>query len=484
VLTPNFGGDIYVSGSIIGVFLAALSLGYSTGGWVADRWPRRELFAFLILAAGLFAAMAPTLKDPLLEVTQAAITDRRWGACAYALLLYGPSTILLGMVSPFAIRLSGRRLAEMGKVSGRLYALSTFGSIFGTLFTSFYWIAWWPVSRITLTTGLILCALGVGLGAAALLAGARERARGSDPVSARCLLPLLLLLAPEACAAERELYQKETLYHRVIVTEDGTWRTLKFNRAGQSGMSLRDSLRSEFRYTDAFHLVPVYQPKLRRVLFIGLGAATGPKQFRAFYPDIAVDTVEIDPEVVEVAKRYFRFNPDAKTKVTVSDGRVFLNSTRETYDAILVDAYYADAIPFHLTTIEFVRLVKRRLAPGGVAFFNMIGGLEDRASKMVRSEWKTVRRVFSHCAVFPVLEEGESPRSYSRERVRNVILIATDGPPLSPSEVARRAARLKNSRLPHLERIAAALLTTELAAADVPLLTDDFAPVNNLVPVP
>jgi spermidine synthase len=399
------------------------------------------------------------------------------------------------MVSPFAVRLSARNMADMGKVSGRLYALSTFGSIFGTLFPSFYWIAWWPVSRITVTTGWALVALGVLLLLTARL-GRRtlpqtEALLEREPeapasLSLRCLLPLgmaLALLPSPAQAQDRVIYQKDSLYHRVVVTEDSKWRTLKFDRHGQSGMLLKDPLRSEFRYTDGFHLAPVYQPKLRRVLFIGLGAGTGPKQFREFYPHVSVDAVEIDPEVVSVAKKYFQFAPDAKTKVHVIDGRVFLNTTRETYDAIFVDAYYAEAIPFHLTTVEFMRLLKRRLAPGGIAVFNMIGSLDGRASRLMRSEWKTITRVFPTCAIHPVIEEGETPRSFSRERIRNVMMVATDSPALSREEVIQRAAKLKNPRIPFFSSIAASLVTTTLQVADVPLLSDDYAPVNNLVPV-
>lgn len=484
ILIPNFGGDIYVFGSIIGVFLAALSLGYYAGGRVADRFPTLALLGALIVAAGLFAVAIPTLREPFLIPAREWIPDPRWGACAYTLLLFGPSTFLLGMVSPFAIRLSARRVGEVGRVSGRLYALSTFGSIFGTLFTSFYWIAWWPISRIVTTTGWTLCGLGAAMLAVAALGRDRKPARLSGLALLARLAPLSLPLLPApALAADRVLYEKESLYHRIVVTENARWRTLKFNRSAQSGQAVKDPLRSEFAYTDAFHLAFVYQPNIKRVLFIGAGAATGPKQFRSFYPEVSVEVVEIDPEVIEVAKRYFSFAPDSRTTVHVADGRLFLNRAQGTYDAIIIDAYYADAIPFHLTTVEFVRLVNRRLAPGGVAIFNMIGGMEGRASRLVRSQYKTIREVFPTCGVFPVLEEGETPRTYPRERIRNVMLVATQGAALSAAEIARRAARLKNARLPFLGSIAAAFHPGTLTTRDVPLLTDDFAPVNHLIPV-
>jgi len=213
------------------------------------------------------------------------------------------------------------------------------------------------------------------------------------------------------------------------------------------------------------------------------GAATGPKQFRSFYPELQVDVVEIDPEVVSVAKRFFSFEPDARTSVTVQDGRRFLVTTRNQYDAIIVDAYYAESIPFHVTTVEFMQLLKRRLNPGGVGIFNMIGSVAGEDSKLVRSEYKTIRQVFRSCGYFPILQEREQPYDYSPTDVRNVILVASEQP-LAPAEVRRRAAALKNARLPNLSPAAAAFDGRPLPTGDVPLLSDDFAPVDRLIPVP
>jgi spermidine synthase len=238
-----------------------------------------------------------------------------------------------------------------------------------------------------------------------------------------------------------------------------------------------------YAYTDAFHLAMVYRPQAKRVLFIGGGAATGPKQFRAFYPQVHVDVVEIDPVVVEVAQKYFSFKPDSRTTVTVRDGRRFLVTTRNRYDAIIVDAYYAESIPFHVTTVEFMRVLKRRLNPGGVAIFNVIGSLSGEDSKLVRSEYRTIRQVFPYCGVFPILEEWEEPDLFSATTSRNVMLVAADKA-LSPAEVRRRTAALKNARLPHLPRVAAAFTNRTLPTADVPLLSDDFAPVDRLIPIP
>jgi spermidine synthase len=282
----------------------------------------------------------------------------------------------------------------------------------------------------------------------------------------------------------REIFRRDTNYHRIIVTDDGRWLALRFDRSSQSAMLKTNPYRSGYRYTDAFHVALAYSPSARSALFIGCGAATVPKQFRKFYPQVAVDVVEIDPVVVDVAKKMFAFQPDAKTRVEIEDGRVYLAGTRRTYDLIFVDAYYADSVPFHLTTVEFMRLLKSRLTPHGVAVFNVIGSLEGSASKMVRSEYRTIGKVFPTCDVFPIIDADETPQRYSKSRVRNVIMVATAGARLRPQELSKRVARLKNSNLPALGLIAAAQYTAELPTRDVPELTDDFAPVDNLVPLP
>jgi spermidine synthase len=481
ILPPNFGQSLYVWGSIISVFLTALTLGYFFGGLAADRRPRLTSLGFVVLLAGLLVPPIPRFQEPLAEAVLRAIPDEKWAALVYALLLFGPSTILLGMVSPFAVRLASREVERIGNVAGRLYALSTAGSIVGTLFTAFYWINVARVSIITASLGWTLAALG-----ALLLGVAATRSEGRVAATRRrtgALVGAVLLLPGAAHAQGRVLFRQDTMYHRITVREDGPWRELKFDRSSQSAMLRADPLRSEYAYTDGFHLAPIFQPAMKRVLFVGEGAATGPKQFRAFYPEVQVDVVEIDPAVAEVARRFFHFQPDAQTHVTVQDGRRYLVTTRERYDAIIVDAYYAESIPFHVTTVEFMRVLKRRLNPGGVAIFNMISSMTGTNSRLVRSEYKTIRQVFPYCGVFPILHPGEDTGDYSPAVVRNIILVASEAP-LSPAEVRRRTTARKNPRLPHLTELAATFTGRPLPTDDVPLLSDDFAPVDRMIPVP
>src|SRR5438034_2742114 len=140
VLPPNFGSSLYVWGSIISVFLTALTLGYFFGGIAADRQPYLAALGLVILCSGLLVPPIPRLQQPLAEWMLARVPNVRWASLFYALLLFGPRTTLLGPVSPFAIRLTARDVQRVGNVAGRLYALSTAGSIFGPLFTAFYWM--------------------------------------------------------------------------------------------------------------------------------------------------------------------------------------------------------------------------------------------------------------------------------------------------------------------------------------------------------
>lgn len=478
ILPPNFGSDLYVWGSIISVFLTALTLGYFFGGIAADRRPHLAALGGVVLLAGLLVPPIPHYQQPLAEWILGLLPRARWSALPYALLLFGPSTVLLGSVSPFAVRLSSRDVTQVGNVAGRLYALSTAGSIVGTLFTAFYWIDVAGIHAITACVGWALVGLGALLLAVAL-ARAGKLVRGARPAIA-----CAALLLPSAARAQgRVVFHQDTMYHHIAVEDSGAWRELKFDRASQSGMLRSDPLRGMYAYTDGFHLASLYRPELKRALFIGGGAATGPKQFRAFYPGVQVDVVEIDPAVIAAARRFFSFRPDARTTVTIRDGRRFLMTTANQYDAIIVDAYYADSIPFQVTTVEFMRLLKRRLNPGGVAIFNVIGSLTGSNSQLVRSEYKTIGQAFRSCAVFPILEPGEQPHDYSLSDVRNVLLVATEQP-LAPRELRRRAAAVKNPRLPHLHEIAAAFDGRPLPTRDVPVLSDDYAPVDRMIPVP
>jgi spermidine synthase len=191
--------------------------------------------------------------------------------------------------------------------------------------------------------------------------------------------------------------------------------------------------------------------------------------------------VELDPEVVKMAKKYFNLKEDEKLKVIVEDGRVYLNRSKEKYDIIILDAYFAEAIPFHLTTKEFMDIVKKHLEPKGVVICNVIGSVSGGKSRYPRSQYKTLKRIFNTVYAFPVVYPYEKPDNYDREVSRNIILVATNEKRLSKKEIIERAKKLQNEKIPYLVPIASALITYEMKITDVPVLLDDYAPVDDLI---
>jgi spermidine synthase len=184
---------------------------------------------------------------------------------------------------------------------------------------------------------------------------------------------------------------------------------------------------------------------------------------------------------VRIAARFFRFKTDSQLKVDVRDGRMFLRRTRNKYDMIVLDAYYADGVPFHLTTKEFMRLVWDRLTPGGILMVNVIGGMEGRRSELMRSQYRTILEAFDNCLYIPVLEEDE--KELNPFMRRNIMLISVKGRAPSLDDVR---AKVKSSNSPKkriLETIMAAVPSVPPKVTNVPVLTDDYAPVDNLLHV-
>jgi spermidine synthase len=217
---------------------------------------------------------------------------------------------------------------------------------------------------------------------------------------------------------------------------------------------------------------------VRRVLLIGLGSGTIPKRFTRDYPQVSVDSVELDPVVADVAKRFFEVREDARHRIIVQDGRVYLRRTMERYDVIMLDAYFAEGIPFHLATKEFLELVREHLTPGGIVVSNIIGAITGSNSRLYRALHKTYGSVFPGLYPFPTAYSiGRDP-----SETRTIILIATARPGMRAEEILGTARRLRAERrvtLP-LDRYAQSYYDQSVAVEDVPLLTDNYAPVDIL----
>jgi spermidine synthase len=472
-LNPYFGSGIYTWASLISTVLGALTVGYFIGGWLADRIPSVAVLGVTVLIGSLYMLALPAFAQPMLEWVLAGIDDIRAGSLlASVAILFFPVTFF-GMYSPFAIRLMLRSPARSGTVSGTVYGISTIGSIVGTLGTTFYLLPSMGSRTLTLTLGGIGSLSALALialptltrrPAAAAVAAVLAIAFGVADVRANGLvdeqLRAALLKRPDGRIA-----RIETEYNDIFITKRRHELTMSFQLKGwdytESVTNLRDPDDLPVHYTRSMTTALAYPETPAKILMIGLGGGSISTYLGRAMPDVMIDTVEIDPGVINAAKRYFGIRDNGRVKYLAGDGRVFLNRNKQLYDLILVDAYHGGYVPFHLLTKEFYALLKQRLAPGGAAAFNIHDG-----TKLYLSTIKTLKEVFPAVHLYPS-GEGE------------VTMVTTAQSAPSEDTLKGRAATLQQRhsfRYPLPRLLAARIEHPSLDGAE--LLTDDFAPVN------
>ena len=453
LLAPYFGSSTVVWANIIGLILVYLSVGYWLGGRVADRRPEPRLLGLIVVVAALFVAATPFVARPILDVAVEGLDAVDVGAVVgsffAALALFAIPVTLLGAVSPFAIRLALADVGEAGTVAGRLYALSTVGSIVGTFLSAVVTIPLLGTQRTMLGSAALL------LLAAGLLLGLRWQ------LATLGVLGLLFVPAGTIKASAGLLYESESSYQyvQVVEREDGS-RALRLNE-GVAIHSLwhRDSVLTGGVW-DTFLLVPpLLDRPVERMLVVGNAGGTVARAYGELYPDVRIDGVEIDPEVTEAGRRYLGLDDNPNLRVVTADGRPHLELTDERYDVIVVDAYHQPYIPFYLATEEFFRLARERLAPGGVLALNVATVPGDE--RLPEAIGTTVLAAF--------------PQAWRWRPLRfNELLLAFDRP-VSREELTRRveaAPGAVSSLVPLFRRGLEAVVRSGRP------LTDDRAPVE------
>ncbi|HEY7127093.1 MAG TPA: fused MFS/spermidine synthase [Ktedonobacterales bacterium] len=433
LLAPYFGTSQVVWANLIGLILLYLSLGYFLGGRLADRFPSERVLALLLLVAGLFMAIIPFVSQPLLQQSVVGLGQVNVsilvGSLESVLLLFSVPVTVLGMVSPFAIRLTMREVQSAGKSSGSIYMLSTLGSILGTFLPVFLFIPTIGTRRTFLVFALVLfLAAFWGLRSSVAAWRIGQYGRGQHVSGAKAptgagrfqqavlqvalagvlLVPSSALLAAPSGplkAIPGLIYEQESLYNYIQVTQsaDGT-RQLILNE-GQAIHSIYNPQQILTGwYWDYFLAAPFFTPgfqpsQLGRVAIIGLAGGTIARQFTAVYGPIPIDGVEIDPAIVSVARQYFDMR-EPNLHVFQEDGRAFAQQTQASYDVIAIDAFQQPYIPFHLTTVEFFRTLYKHLSSNGVLTLNT--GHTQTDFRLVQAFVNTLSLVFPSVYVFLV----------------------------------------------------------------------------------
>jgi spermidine synthase len=476
VLAPHFGSSIFVWGSLISVVMAALSVGYYWGGWLSAREPSYGRLFMLLLVPGTLIFGLPFVYPPVNEWIAQADFGTRLNPLIACSIYFLPPGVFLGTISPYVIRLAATRLATVGSTAGTLYAISTCGSIFGTLLTAFYLIPLMGVSNI-------IHALGITLACLSLLVVPLVRLRGvtlGRAVTALSVIGSIIVPWPSLLWARiKTLLEKDTFYHRIRVEEDDEARYMYFDRTLQSAMNLKDPSALRLIYSRYTSLGFAFRPDAKKMLLIGLGGGSIPKKVQKEFPAMEIDAVEIDPEVAQIAKTHFNVREGKNLRIHVQDGRLFLTRTPRQYDIILLDAYYTDAMPFHLATKEFFELAQRKLTPNGIIVANLISAVTGPSGKIARAFVKTQRLIFPQTYIFA----ARRPENVSIETIQNVIIVATrDRQRLDIKDILKRASTFDKGLFPDpLKDVAIAFYDGPLSDQDVPVLTDDYAPTDNLL---
>ncbi|NLI83414.1 MAG: fused MFS/spermidine synthase [Deltaproteobacteria bacterium] len=464
ILAPYLGTSIVVWTSLIGVILGCLSLGYWWGGRIADRNPSPQNLSVIILLAAFCVAGVSVSKTMVLDWIQASSGSVHLGSTAATLILFAPPSVLLGMVSPYAVKLKMNDLGKSGRTVGSLYALSTVGSIGGTFLAGFFLIAYLGSTRI-----LILMALTLVV--TSLLASRRHlRLQG-----AMFLLMILLFLAAGAYdryLAGMDIHDVDTRYNRVMVYAglDGkTGRMMRIMttnpRAMQSAMYLDDPLELALDYTRFYRMATHFVSRLHNALVLGGGGYSFPKYLLHNFPSVSVHVVELDPQVTDLARRFFHLADTPGLRIHHEDARTFLNRNQEQFDVIFVDLFTSHyAVPFHCATVEAVKKCYEALADGGAVMANMLSALEGKDGRFLQAAFSTFAAVFPQVYLFPVSDPVD-PAEW--QNVMLVALKSTEKPIFTSKDEEL------NGLLRHL--------WTGAVSPALPVLTDDFAPVDRYV---
>ncbi|MEJ7624625.1 MAG: fused MFS/spermidine synthase [Pyrinomonadaceae bacterium] len=462
ILSPFIGTSTYVWTSLIGVILASLSVGYWYGGRLADRQPDPRILASVIFAAGSLVAITVLIKDIVMSFIAAAPVGLELKSVFAAVLLFAPASVCLGFVAPFAVRLRLTTVETTGTTVGRLYALSTVGSIVGTFAAGFVLI---PFVGSVRTLYLIAGALMIVAVSLVPLAISQKTIGGAlvlvFGIAATEVTGFLLL-------QKSGVHDIDTEYSRVQIFETIDSKTGRRMRAlatdpyfAQSAMYL-DTGEQALEYGKFYHLIRYYNPNFQNTLIIGGAGYSFPKEYLRTYADAKIDVVEIDPQMTQIARNFFDLQDDPRLTIFHEDGRMYINRAESNkYDAILMDAFGSlFSVPTHLTTIEAVREMHRILTDDGVVIFNLGSALTGHASYFFQAEFKTYQAVFQDVSVFKINQD------YGPERLQNLIIVANKSNILQAEAATEPAIALL------ARRYDADLHLTK------PILLDDLSPVE------
>ena len=472
LLAPYFGTSLYVWGVLIGLILIYLSAGYVIGGRLADRFPRDEVLFQITAWAGLWIGIIPLVSYPILLASQQGFKEISVGLVLGTLLavvlMFAAPVILLGCVSPFAIRLLLRDVETSGNTAGRVYALSTAGSILGTFLPVFWFIPTYGTRPTLEGFGLVLVAISV----AGLWPLGRSYRLYASFVAVVLVAWIFLPSGIKPPQVGQLIYEKDSAYGYIQVVRDGTRTELILNE-GEAIHSIYDPnnlltggpwdymlVADSFRPAQSAEQVP------KDIAILGLAGGTAARQYVAAYGgNVQITGVEIDPAILDVAHRYFHLD-EPNVHPVVADARYWLDTQASQYDVIVMDAYRQPYIPFHLTTREFFSQVRDHLRPGGVAVVN--AGRTAKDYRLVDALASTM------AAVYPSVFLVDVPR------FANTLIYGTTEP-VTLTDVEHNLSLVHEPVANDVAQSVVSSASLRVSPYHDQVFTDDLAPVERLI---
>ncbi len=474
ILAPFVGVSLYTWTSIIGVVLAGISIGAYLGGKLADRFPGKKTLGWLLLVSGIATLLISPVTN-LVAGYHFPTTLMLRILIVTAITFFIPSCIL-GMISPVVVKLAVRNLEKVGNVVGKIYAVSTLGSIIGTFAAGFVLISWMGTRHIILVMGCILILTSLIWG---------SLFRTAKPAVGFLLIPSLLLsvynLAFKPPLTADTYYYKESDYYTLklkkTLSKDGRTplQALILDNLVHSYVDLENPLHIEYQYERIYAEVLKWRFEKDasfRSLAIGGGGYTFPRYMEAFYPNAQLEVVEIDPEITKIVYKYLGLDRNTRIRTHNEDGRWFVMNCRNRYDVIFADAYNDLSIPYHLTTREFAQQIKNILNPGGILLTNIIDNFQK--GSFLPSYIRTLREVFGERNVHLV---AISPRFEKIGISTFIVLAGGDEIRIKDFEayLKKGDGEITSAVVP--DNVLDNFMTKNYSV----VLKDDYAPVDNLI---
>lgn len=482
-LTPFFGSSVYTWASIISMVLLSLSAGYFIGGYWAERKPYSFYPGYFIYIAAILILFIPVYYVQLFNYLYEIIPDAKTGGFVGALITLFLPLLMLGMYSPYSVKLGSVDSVKVGKISGNLYAISTIGSIVGTLGVTFILIPLIGLKTITVSLSVTCALSGMSLiffqsAESNELKPNRKKSKNQVWLLLFIYITLLMLVLfwndifnsadTKNKSTSTILEEVESEYNHILIKQKGEYITMGFYHYGanhlESSINTLNENELPLSYAQIMPVALLYNDKAKNLLMIGLGGGAVTRYIQNYIKNIDITGVELDEKVIDLAKKYFGLVEKENYKVIIEDGRIFLHRSKNSYDIIMLDAYKGGYIPFHLCTQEFYQMVEQHMNKNGCVVLNI-----HRGSKLFNRTIQTLGTVFDNVELYGSKTKG------------NAIAVAYNGTLKSSDELNMIADSLQNRyNFYHNLNELSELKFNNVVGQKQKILTDDFAPINFL----